>query len=68
MKQKFLNKIYDLTYSIMFGAIAAILLITIGNNFGVERNIETMYFLTTVLSISRIALTVIKFFMEEPKV
>ncbi len=48
----------------MFGAIAGILLVTIGAGLGVPRDIETMYFLTTVLSISRVALTTIKFFLD----
>lgn len=62
--KKFLSKLYDLTYSVMFGAIAGILLVTIGAGLGVPRDIETMYFLTTVLSISRVALTTIKFFLD----
>ena len=63
--RKFLSKLYDLTYSIMFGAIAGVLLVTIGASLGVPRDIETMYFLTTILSVSRIALTTIKFFLDD---
>lgn len=63
--RKFLEKLYDLSYSIMFGSIAGILLITIGNFMGFPSNITSMYVMTTSLSISKIALTAIKFFLDD---